>query len=103
MWLGRFGATTRNQTHLKSGMRGMSALPPESRQKADMSACPLCAINGLMQCSKAVKAESANSLDHIVGLLQERYLVEGLKRLARGPGCRRYPGRRSCREAQAPN
>src|SRR5262249_9749798 len=26
-----------------------------------------------------------------------------LERLARGPGCRRYPGRRGCREAQALN
>jgi hypothetical protein len=29
--------------------------------------------------------------------------VEGLERLARGPGCRRYPGRRGCRKAQALN
>src|SRR6478736_924014 len=29
--------------------------------------------------------------------------VEGLERLARGPGCRRHPGRRGCCEAQALN
>jgi hypothetical protein len=29
--------------------------------------------------------------------------VEGLERLARGPGCRRHPRRGGCREAQALN
>src|SRR5262249_49413632 len=37
----------------------------------------------------------------IVHLIRDVVDVEGLERLARGPGCRRYPGRRGCREAQA--
>src|SRR5215468_5004204 len=39
----------------------------------------------------------------IVHLIRDVVDVEGLERLARGPGCRRYPGRRGCREAQALN
>src|SRR6266568_389828 len=39
----------------------------------------------------------------IVHLIRDVVDVEGLERLARGRGCRRYPGRRGCREAQALN
>src|SRR5262249_28341820 len=39
----------------------------------------------------------------IVHLIRDVVDVEGLERLARGPSCRRYPGRRGCREAQALN
>src|SRR6516162_4861319 len=39
----------------------------------------------------------------IVHLIRDVVDVEGLERLARGPGCRRYTGRRGCREAQALN
>src|SRR5262249_7213948 len=39
----------------------------------------------------------------IVHLIRDVVDVESLERLARGPGCRRYPGRRGCCEAQARN
>src|SRR5262249_3930019 len=39
----------------------------------------------------------------IVHLIRDVVDVEGLERLARGPGCRCYGGRRGCREAQALN
>src|SRR5262249_47573968 len=39
----------------------------------------------------------------IVHLIRDVVDVEGLERLARGPGCRRYGGRRGCCEAQARN
>jgi len=43
----------------------MSALPPESGQRADMAACPLCAKSGLMHCSKRY----CDLVDHLVGAL----------------------------------
>src|SRR5262249_49254316 len=39
----------------------------------------------------------------IVHLIRDVVDVEGLERLARGPGCGRHPGRRGCRGAQALN
>src|SRR5262249_49618138 len=39
----------------------MSALPPKADIRWQASACPLCAISGLMQCSKT------NLFDHLVG------------------------------------
>src|SRR6516162_10158307 len=76
--------------------RGISMLLPNTRRHCfPSSSCDLHA--------QEIHIEVSDLLI-IVHLIRDVVDVEGLERLARGPGCRRHPGCRGCRrKAQALN
>src|SRR4249920_769888 len=83
------------------GRAAASPVPGNQHVIAEHQAALLTVVFGDLH-AQEIHIEVADLLI-IVHLIRDVVDVEGLERLARGPGCRRHPGRRGCCEAQALN